>query len=659
MCGVVAVLRLGERPLPRSQVLQSMAASIVHRGPDGWGIFRDEHVMLAAVRLAIVGIEGGRQPHRGCQSDLAAVVNGEIYNHRELRLGLGDHVLDDPCDTAVIPHLYEQHGEAMVEKLRGMFALALWDGREKKLVLARDRLGIKPLFFAQTRDFLVVASEAKAIFASGLVAPAIDRDALDDLFSLGYPCPPRTMFEGVAQLRPGHVAVARPGRGLESRRYWRAPFVARGEHSAGSERALAADLRDVLRLAVKDHLMADVPVAAMVSGGLDSSAIAALAREVTGRSLDTFSLSFEEGEDGAARSPFDESPFADMVNARLDARAHRVPLGTGSAAYLPEMIWALELPLMVPGGIGGVALAEAERAKGFRVALSGDGADELLGGYDVFRASKLRRELAARGLSFLEPAVLGLSARLSGQPRGIARAITPRLPAKALTELWGGILPPWLGSWLLLDVERERLLSPGGRHVRPVLEPPSAFRSLVPDHLGELDGLDADIALELETRLPAWILVISDRSAMARGVEVRVPFLDDRVVERMLALPPSMKMSGFREKQILRAAVQDLLPARIATRKKKPFMTPIAPWFFQTAAPPFVREALSKRALDDAGLFAADVVGRLLTDLERAPPYHVERFRRELVLMLILGTQLLARQFVQGLDRPAPRFELS
>lgn len=642
--------------MPELPVIERMAASIAQRGPDQWGYYVGPDVALASVRLAIVGVEAGAQPHRGCGgAGVAVVANGEIYNHRELRAGLASHFLDDPCDTAVIPHLYEERGEALVEQLRGMFAFALWDSRESKLVLARDRLGIKPLFLAETPDYLIAASEAKAIFASGLLVPRIDRDALDDLFSMGYPCPPRSMFEGVSALDPGHVLVARPGGPVVSRRYWRAPLVPRGEHIRGSTREIARDLRELLRSAVGDHLMSDIPVAAMVSGGLDSSAVAALAREAQGWSLETFSMSFGDGPEGA---PFDETLYSAEVAARLGARSHVVPLSRSSAQVFPEMIWALELPLLMPGALGALILAEAERARGFRVALSGDGADELLGGYDVFRGSKVRRGLESSGLSFLAPELTALVARLSGLPRGIASVVAPRGRQDAIARAWGGVVPPWLGSWRLLDVERERLLSPDGRKVRPILEPPAGFSALVHPDLPGLDPLDAEIAIELETRLPAWILVISDRSSMAHGVEVRVPLLDDRVVDRMLAIPPSMKMRGLREKAILREAVRDLLPPAVLNRRKQPFMTPIGPWFFEERAPDFVQEALSGDAIRDAGLFCPDAVARLRQGFERSPAGHVERFRRELVLMLVLGSQHLARQFVQGIGVPAPRFRL-
>ncbi len=645
MCGIVAILRAGERPLPPGSVLRTMAATITHRGPDEWGTFADEHVQLAAVRLAIVDARGGHQPVFGCTRQISCVYNGETYNHGELRAELTarGHAVADACDTSLIPHLYEEHGAALVERLRGMFALALWDARARTLLLARDRLGIKPLYFAQTRDYLVVASELKAILASGLVPAAIDRDSLDDLFSLGYPCPPRTMFSGLFELRPAHVAIAHAGRGLETpRRYWRAPFVPRGEHRRGSARELAGGLREVLRDAVRTHLVADVPVASALSGGLDSSAVAALAKEVSGAPPTTFSISFDDPR-------FDESKHARAMCAALGGIGHEVRLDRRAAELLPEMIWQLELPLVMPGAIGGMLMSERQRAEGVRVALTGDGADELFGGYDVFRAAKLRRALDGSPLRFARPFLFRLFARLSGQPEGLARAIERDAGAtEAVARAHGGVHPPWYDVWQLLDLARTELLSPGGdvRRVRPAAEPPAGFGALVRDDVADLDPLDAQLALELETRLPSWILVISDRSAMANGVEARVPFLDDRVVEHVVPLPPWMKLGALREKAILRRSVADLLPRSIRRRRKQPFMTPIAPWFFEAGAPAFVSEALSRQALVDAGLFAPEVVARLLAELARAPAHHITRLRLELILMLVLGAQLLHAMFV-------------
>ena len=462
-----------------------MAASLAHRGPDELGTFADEDVQLAAVRLAIVDVAGGHQPVRGCTPAVACVYNGELYNGEKLRAELvaRGHTVADACDSSLVPHLYEDHGAALVERMRGMFGLALWDARQRMLLLARDRLGIKPLFYARTREFLIVASEVKAILASGLVERAVDRDALDDLFSLGYPCPPRTMFAGVVELRPAHLLSAH-ARGVVElpRRYWRAPFVARGAHRERSAGELAEGLGERLRDAVRTHLVADVPVAAALSGGLDSSTIAALAKEVSGRAPATFSIGFDD-------PAFDESAHARAMSRWLGGEAHEIRASAADAARLPEMIWQTELPLLMPGAIGGLLLSERQRAAGVRVALTGDGADELFGGYDVFRAEKVRRTLDGSMLRFARPWLFRAVGRLSGQPRGLAAAVE-RDAARSdeVAAKHGGVVPPWYDVWQLLDVERAALLSPDGRAVRPSTEPPAGFAALVRDDVGTLES---------------------------------------------------------------------------------------------------------------------------------------------------------------------------
>ncbi len=647
MCGIVAVLRLGERPLPGDDAVRAMTRAIAHRGPDGEGFHRDDDVALGVVRLAVVDVGHGRQPARGCRgAGPVSVVNGELYEHRPLRAELAArHEIVDACDATLLPHLYEDHGANMVLHMHGMFAFALWDRRERTLLLGRDRLGIKPLFFAVTPDFLVAASEAKAIFASGLVQPRIDRDAVDDLFSLGYPCPPRTMFAGVTAVPPGHTVTARAGGGAQrgrvdaARRYWRAPLSPPAHTGQrGSPAGSAADVHDALAAALRTHLDADVPVATWLSGGLDSSAVSALAREAAGAPLPAFALTFPGDPEG-----LDESAPARAVARFLGADLDEVPMGAPAASLLERMTWHLELPLLVPGALGGLLLSERQRARGFKVTLTGDGADEVLGGYDVFRASRARRLLGARAFS---AAVVAGDALGLLSPRGIGAFLAQNARAPRtdiVARAYGGVRPPWLEQWALLDVERAALLSPDGRRVRPIEEAPAGFAALVREDAVALDPLDAEIALELETRLPAWILVIGDRSSMAHGVEARLPFLDDDVVRTLLAVRPALKMRGMREKAVLRDAVAGLLPRAIVRRRKQPFMTPIAPWFFPPGATP---PALTRARLEDAGLFDAAVVARLLTRLHTSRPGTLERVRLEMVLMLVLGTQLLHASFV-------------
>jgi asparagine synthase (glutamine-hydrolysing) len=644
VCGIVGFVRLGERPLPPRAVLERMRASIAHRGPDEHGALQDVWAGLGASRLSIRDPFGGHQPARGCRGDVAVVYNGELYDHEPVRQALlvRGHMIPDHSDTTLLPHLWEEHGAGLVEHLTGMFALAVWDPRARKLLLARDRLGIKPLYYSVTPDYLVFASEVKAIFASGLVVPAIDRRSVDDLFSLTYPCPPRTMFEHVVELRPGHVLEVEAGRAApEPRRWWRVQHPRRGEHAEGSRRSHAHVLRDALGHAVKQHLVSDVPVGVYLSGGLDSSAIAALAAEQSHRgSLRAFTLGFQDRR-------FDERAHAKVMSRALRAETTLLELEPSDADLYPDVVRHLELPLHVPGAIGGLVLAKAAREANVPVILTGDGADELFGGYDCFRGDKLRRLFDRPGLRPVLPLLWRTLYRWTGLPKGALEWLLEqqRRPHAQITETYRGLRPPWLETWSVF-LDRERLLA-RDRDVRPVHVPPPELLALVPDDAEHLDPLDAQLAFELETRLPSWILVISDRASMAHGVEVRVPFLDHRIVELTAQLPPSEKMHGLTEKAALRSAMRGLLPRSIRTRKKRPFVTPVRAWFFGAEPRPWVERALSPERVEEAGVFVPSVVAELRERLARAEPGHFEEVRLELTLMLVLGVQLLDELFVQ------------
>ena len=328
MCGIVGVVRLSDRPLPEPAVIRRMMSIIEYRGPDDSGEFRSDDAHLGVVRLAIVDPKDGTQPVRSCEGDSIAVYNGEIYNHHALRRNLlrDGHALASQCDSEVIPHLYEQFGINSVAMLRGMFGFALWDSREKRIVLARDRMGIKPLYYSVTKDYLIFGSEMKAILSSGLVEPEIDFDSLDDVFSMSYPCPPRTMFRGIQELLPAHVLTANAGRHeIRTTRYWRSKVPHAGEHAKISRGEAAEELRSLLRLRVYEHTMADVPVAAYLSGGLDSSAICALMKDVSGDAPATFSVSFES-------TAHDEYEFAREMANFLGSENHVLRCDAASAS---------------------------------------------------------------------------------------------------------------------------------------------------------------------------------------------------------------------------------------------------------------------------------------------------------------------------------------
>ncbi len=644
MCGIVGILRLSGRPLPSPAVVRSMMSLIEYRGPDDSGEFISEEVHLGVVRLAIVDPKEGSQPVRSCTDQATAVYNGEIYNHYALRQKLrrDGHSLSSQCDSEIIPHLYEESGVDMVQKLRGMFAFALWDHREKRLLLARDRIGIKPLFYATTSDYLVFGSEIKAIINSGLVEPEIDPESLDDVFSMSYPCPPRTMFRRIRELLPAHVLTACADRNeIKETRYWRSPTPPAGEHRKISRDEAAEELRSLLRLKIYDHTMGDVPVAAYLSGGLDSSAICGLMKDVSGDAPVTFSVSFES-------SAHDEYEFAQKMANHIGSENHVFRCDSSIAGDLERMLWHTELPLQFPLALPLMKLAGLARSNGYPVVLTGEGADELMGGYDCFRADKMRRMLDRPGLRFLRPVVYQQLYKWLKMPAGaVDIMLDNQMACRDIKQSYGGILPPWYDVWSAVGIDRQQLLGSSGRHVRPVSDAPDGFDALLPDDLDRLHPLDAGILLEQATRLPSWILLIADRAAMAESVESRVPFLDHDVVEFIASLPPSHKMQGLQEKAVLRRATRSLMPSALNERRKRPFYTPIREWFFSSSAPDFVEEALAPESIRDSGLFDAGLVGQYRREIRAVPDHTMMRNRLEWTLLLILQTQILHKYFVR------------
>jgi len=526
--------------------------------------------------------------------------------------------------------------------VRGMFAFALWDDGERRLLLARDRLGIKPLFIAETSDYLLFGSEIKALIASGLIEPEIDRDSLDDLFSLSYPCPPRTMFKGIRELLPAHTLEFQVATGKSFlRRYWQCPFVPAGDHRRVSTRQASDELLSLLKLRVYDHLISDVPVGTYLSGGLDSSVISSLYREVTGDAPTSFSVSFDIAK-------YDELESAREVSAYLGSMNHAIQCDSSMGDELERMIWHTELPLQFPLAIPLMELAGLARSRGFPVVLTGEGADEIFGGYDCFRADKMRRVLDKPGLRSVRAKVYKNLYKWHDLPDGtVQKMLDNHERVNEVRSAFNGIYPPWYDMWTTIGLDREKLLGVDSRSARPVWDPPVGFEKLIPNDMDRLDPHDAGIALEMATRLPAWILLIGDRASMARGVEARVPFLDHELVEYVAALPPALKLKGFQEKSILRRAAKDILPRRTVGRPKQPFFTPIKEWFFNEEKSELLEKYLSKDALTTAGLFDPDLVSSYRVALRSIPDHMLLRHQLEWTLILVLGTQILHRQFIQ------------
>jgi len=600
-----------------------MAAALVHRGPDGQGTFVAEGVGLGVRRLAIVDLETGDQPIANEDGSVVVVCNGEIYNHVELRAELmrAGHRFKTHSDVETIAHLYEDLGPDCVRRLRGMFAFALWDAPRARLVLARDRLGIKPLVWAPTREGIAFASEFKALLASGQVEAALDPGAVDELFAWGWVVTPRSSCAGVSRLPAGHVLVWQDGR-HEIRQWWAPPFLEDRARPRLSEGEWAEGLRARLEDAVRLHLRADVPVGVWLSGGIDSSAVGALAARIHGRPMDAFSLEFEDpayDEVGSTRT-LDEFPGSGLCG-------HRTRYTDADFGLLPRCVWHGEE--LVGRGFGSLRQRIAQlTASRVKVALAGEGADEMLGGYWWYKADR-RLRVVSRFLGG-RPRWLRTPPRTEGQERAIRLARARRGPgAERFQAAAGPLGSESRHGFYAPDLARAIAADPPAPP-----EPPPGLARLHP-----VDWLQY---WDVTVRMHDYIVQTLDRHSMARSVEVRVPFLDHEVAEWCLAMPPGLKQSR-REKRVLRRAMERELPREILERPKRPLGGPSARWL-RGELPAFAEELLSEESLRGKGWFDPQRVART-REIHRAG-----RANRSEQLLAVLQVQLWDEIFLRGRD---------
>src|SRR6476646_3088684 len=563
-----------------------MSGTLVHRSPDSFGEFSDGDVALAARRLSIIDLETGDQPIANEDGTLHVVQNGEIYNYRELRheLERAGHHFRTHGDTEVMLHLYEEHGEQFAERLRGMFAVAIWDARRRRLVLARDRFGIKPLYYRAVDGELAFASELRA-----LPRGEIDLDALEAFLAFNAIPAPLTIFKEVRKLPAGHVLVWEEGR-VEIRRFARpAPSA---EVRDDDEAELVEELRSRLSDSVRAHLVSDVPVGVLLSGGVDSAFLAALAAEESSEPLRTFSIGFEE------RS-FDELADARLVAERYGTQHRELVLRPDAALLLPALADAFDEPFADSSALPTYLVAQLA-AEDVKVALSGEGGDELFGGYYTY-AADLLAERAGWAAPFIRPVVERLpssSARASFDYKAKRFVRAAHLPPLERHHGWKEIFSP----------EARRELRGGANGFDPV----DVYRARYAETAGapELARLqDVDFGIYLVDDL----LVKTDRASMAHSLEARVPYLDTVVTNLALGLADRHKVRGLRKKILLRKAAAPLIPPELLRRRKRGFSIPAAAWL-RGDLEPFARETLSAETLRRQGFFRPEAVTRLIDD---------------------------------------------
>jgi len=637
MCGIVGVLNLTDHPPVEETILYRMLGMLRHRGPDGLGIYRDAHVGLGNARLSIIDLISGQQPIGNEDGTLWIVCNGEIFNYIELRAELEarGHRFATNTDVEVIVHLYEDHGPACLDQLNGQFAIALWDVHNRSLFLARDRLGIRPLFYTVNDGRLVFGSEIKAILAYPDILAEIDPISLQQIFTFWSPLSPRTAFQNIAEIPAGHYLMCREGQ-WNIFPYWELDF-AQDDSTTRTPQEYLDEFECLLTDASHIRLRADVPVGAYLSGGLDSSVTSAIIRTHVGDRLDTFSIAFDDTE-------YDESQFQGQMAGYLGTD-HRVVhcAHEDIGAAFPDVVWHTEMPILRTAPVPMYLLSKLVHEHNLKVVLTGEGADECLAGYNVFKEMKVRRFWARRPESPMRPRLLE---RLYPYITNLASsgAYLTTFFRKGLSDTDS---PFYSHAIRWTNTSRARRFleqKPKGLHrwydeYHEQIPLPAAF--------SEWSSLAQAQYLEMTIFLSQYLLCSQgDRMAMAHSVEGRFPFLDHRVVEFCNRLPPKLKLRGLTEKWLLKQLGRKLVPVEIWKRPKRPYRAPIRRSFFDGGrTPDYVREILSASSLREAGLFNPGAVEHLVRKANADLPFsEVE----DMALAGILSTQLVYDRFVKS-----------
>ncbi|MCC6621647.1 MAG: asparagine synthase (glutamine-hydrolyzing) [Deltaproteobacteria bacterium] len=648
MCGLSFIW--APPPVDVAAVVARMTRAQRHRGPDALHTIVQGRAALGHARLRVLDLDArADQPFpptpASPDSTPVLVYNGELYNHRALARRLAEHgvTLSTTSDTEVLWHALRLWGLEALPRLHGMFAFVYWDPARGEALIARDRMGIKPLQYATRAGAIAFASEARGLVASGLVDGGLDPIGVMQVMRLNHGLGSRGAIAGVRVVPPGTAGIVRPATGEVELARWYRPTIAPAP--LGGRRARAAALDSAFADAVRSHLVADVPVACYLSGGLDSTGVAAEARRVVGRDLTTWSMVFP----GASYS---EKPAIDRIVKQLDIDHHELPItGTTLSDYARHIDHA-EMPQWWTSDLALEALGRAVAARGHRVVLSGEGPDELLAGYDAFRAMRLRGlldRLGLRGLAKVGTLAAGAIAALAPWLRGLdASAIAwyferhaPERRAE-LIDAWG-FYPESIAMWEALSLRHADLLTADGRDALAAAEDEARafFATEVAPHVRGLTTLEANVLFETSVRLPSWVLHMGDRMSALNGLELRFPYLDDRVVAAMLALPERDRLDGFDEKAILKRVHRGRVPGHVLKKHKQPLYTPVRDWLEPLFADPELGAFWSEATFADVGLFDRRACERLRLDVERRRLRGFDAMTAEWAFMLVLSTLIL------------------
>ncbi len=639
MCGIAGYF---DRSLKAdTQTVNNMLTRIHHRGTDEYGIYTDDNIGIGSVKLRTKNIAEDQQPMSNEKSNLWIVCDGEVFNNTELRneLERKGHIFKTESDTEVIIHLYEEYGEKCLPMLNGQFAFIIWDNNKRELFMARDQIGIRPLFYYHSTNLFVFGSEIKAIFEHPKVSRSISAEGINETFTFWSTITPSTVFENIKECPPGHFIKVN-NRQIEVNKYWQLAFATKENYFQGSLEDAVATFDLLFYDAVKIRMKTDVPVAAYLSGGIDSSIIAAYMKKINPGILKTFSVGFADKE-------FDESHFQNIVSKYFSTNHNGIRCTTKEIAEnFPKVVWYSETPLLRTSPSPMYSLSKLVHDDNMKVVITGEGADELLAGYNIFKENKIRHFWSKFPNSKIRPLLL--------------RKLYPYIPALQGTNL--NILRMFYAykleetsSPIYSHLLRWKNTSNINKHLSSqMLEKLSSFdpySNLLKNLNGNLDNLDPLAKaqyIEMSVFLSGYLLSSQgDRVGMANSVEGRYPFLDHRIIEFCISLPPDYKLKGLNEKALLKTLMKGKLPDEILNRPKQAYRAPIVSCFFGNDAPGYVKEVLSPEALLEANIFDPNSVSRLMNKMNSAKTYSEID---SMAITAIISTQLLYKQFIKEFE---------
>jgi len=638
MCGITGIYTQSGTLHYPEDLMTRMLSRIQYRGPDESGIYVNSQVVLGSVRLSIIDIRSGQQPVSSPDGRYWIVFNGEIFNYIELKAELRQrgHTFRTESDTEVLLAAFIEYGPACLNKLNGQFVFAVWNNEEKELFIARDRMGIRPLFYTWAGDTFIFGSEIKTLFEHPDVRAEFDPASLAQVFTFWTTLPPATIFKNIYEIPPAHFMWIR-GKDEKPERFWALRFPeSTDDYFMGDFRDAKTELQKILTDAVRIRLRADVPVAAYLSGGLDSSATTSLIKEVMPETLQTFSIGFEDDE-------FDETPFQQEVSKYLNTR-HTAFTCTHDdiGIYFPQVVWHSEIPVLRTAPVPMFCLSKKVRENNIKVVITGEGADEMLAGYDIFKEGIIREFWSRQPDSKYRPLLLQrlypYLAQFQGKNKTMLRFFFGYQLQDTDSPFYSHILR-WRNTSGLHNYFSDALKGSLLQY-----DPYAEVTKMLPEGFDRYDRLGKAQWLESVLFMSGYLLSSQgDRVAMANSVEGRYPFLDYRIIEFAASLPPDFKMHGLNEKYILKRMMDGRLPESVLKRPKQAYRAPIAGSLFSSPAKDYVMDLLSEQDIQGSGLFSWPAIekfmkkiasGDLVTEMEN------------MTLAGILSTQILYHQYI-------------